>query len=108
MESKRDQRIGLDLADEISKVLQTLSNREEKVVRMRFGIGEKAQHTIEEVAREFEVSEQEIRRIEARALRKLRDPSRAKGVGADYVRSVVDAAGSEKREGPGPRRGEGD
>jgi RNA polymerase primary sigma factor len=70
--------IGLNLADQISKVLQTLSNREEKVLRMRFGIGERSDHTLEEVGQDFEVTRERIRQIEAKALRKLRHPSRSK------------------------------
>ena len=59
-------------------VLATLTPREERVLRMRFGIGEKADHTLEEVGRDFSVTRERIRQIEAKALRKLRHPSRAK------------------------------
>jgi len=76
--SPADAVIGLNLADQISKVLQTLSNREEKVLRMRFGIGERSDHTLEEVGQDFEVTRERIRQIEAKALRKLRHPSRSK------------------------------
>jgi RNA polymerase primary sigma factor len=76
--SPSDAVIGLNLADQISKVLQTLSNREEKVLRMRFGIGERSDHTLEEVGQDFEVTRERIRQIEAKALRKLRHPSRSK------------------------------
>jgi len=76
--SPQDAVIGLNLADQISKVLQTLSNREEKVLRMRFGIGERSDHTLEEVGQDFEVTRERIRQIEAKALRKLRHPSRSK------------------------------
>ena len=54
------------------KVLRSLTPREEKVIRMRFGIGEKSEHTLEEVAEDFEVTRERIRQIEAKALRKLR------------------------------------
>ena len=60
------------------KVLSTLTPREEKVLRMRFGIGEDSDHTLEEVGQDFDVTRERIRQIEAKALRKLRHPSRAK------------------------------
>jgi RNA polymerase primary sigma factor len=67
-----------ELSREVRRVLVTLSPREEKVIRMRFGIGEKDDHTLEEVGQDFEVTRERIRQIEAKALRKLRHPSRAK------------------------------
>ncbi len=67
-----------NLSDQTSRVLQTLTPREEKVLRMRFGIGEKSDHTLEEVGQDFAVTRERIRQIEAKALRKLRHPSRAK------------------------------
>ena len=67
-----------NLADQTRKVLATLTPREEKVLRMRFGIGEKSDHTLEEVGQDFEVTRERIRQIEAKALRKLRHPSRSK------------------------------
>jgi RNA polymerase primary sigma factor len=67
-----------DLAEQTRKVLATLTPREEKVLRMRFGIGEKSDHTLEEVGQDFEVTRERIRQIEAKALRKLRHPSRSK------------------------------
>ena len=67
-----------NLSDQTRKVLATLTPREEKVLRMRFGIGEKSDHTLEEVGQDFEVTRERIRQIEAKALRKLRHPSRAK------------------------------
>ncbi len=67
-----------NLADSTAKVLATLTPREEKVLRMRFGIGEKSDHTLEEVGQDFQVTRERIRQIEAKALRKLRHPSRAK------------------------------
>ncbi len=70
--------INLNLSDQTRKVLATLTPREEKVLRMRFGIGEKSDHTLEEVGQDFEVTRERIRQIEAKALRKLRHPSRAK------------------------------
>ena len=76
--SPADAMITTNLAEEVRKVLTTLTPREEKVLRMRFGIGEKSDHTLEEVGRDFEVTRERIRQIEAKALRKLSHPSRDK------------------------------
>ena len=70
--------ININLSEQTRKVLSTLTPREEKVLRMRFGIGEKSDHTLEEVGQDFFVTRERIRQIEAKALRKLRHPSRAK------------------------------
>jgi len=70
--------INLNLSEQTRKALATLTPREEKVLRMRFGIGEKADHTLEEVGQDFTVTRERIRQIEAKALRKLRHPSRRK------------------------------
>jgi len=70
--------ISANLTETTRKVLASLTPREEKVLRMRFGIGEKYDHTLEEVGQDFEVTRERIRQIEAKALRKLRHPSRAK------------------------------
>ena len=70
--------INLSLREQTRKVLATLTPREEKVLRMRFGIGEKSDHTLEEVGQDFDVTRERIRQIEAKALRKLRHPSRSK------------------------------
>jgi RNA polymerase primary sigma factor len=67
-----------DLQDQTRKVLATLAPREERVLKMRFGIGERANHTLEEVGQDFEVTRERIRQIEAKALRKLRHPSRSR------------------------------
>jgi RNA polymerase primary sigma factor len=67
-----------DLSEQTRKVMTTLTPREEKVLRKRFGVGEKADHTLEEVGREFNVTRERIRQIEAKALRKLRHPRRRK------------------------------
>ncbi|MCB9555620.1 MAG: RNA polymerase sigma factor RpoD [Deltaproteobacteria bacterium] len=76
--SPSDAVITLNLAEQTRKVLSTLTPREEKVLRMRFGIGEKSDHTLEEVGQDFAVTRERIRQIEAKALRKLRHPSRSK------------------------------
>ncbi|MCB9638760.1 MAG: RNA polymerase sigma factor RpoD [Myxococcales bacterium] len=76
--SPLDAVINSNLSEQTRKVLATLTPREEKVLRMRFGIGEKSDHTLEEVGQDFEVTRERIRQIEAKALRKLRHPSRAK------------------------------
>jgi len=76
--SPADVVLNFNLEEQTRRVLKTLTPREEKVLRMRFGIGEKSDHTLEEVGRDFEVTRERIRQIEAKALRKLRHPSRAK------------------------------
>jgi RNA polymerase primary sigma factor len=73
-----DAAVNLNLAEQTRKVLATLTPREEKVLRMRFGIGEKADHTLEEVGQDFAVTRERIRQIEAKALRKLRHPTRSR------------------------------
>ena len=76
--SPSDAVISMNLAEQTRKVLATLTPREEKVLRMRFGIGEKSDHTLEEVGQDFDVTRERIRQIEAKALRKLRHPTRSK------------------------------
>jgi RNA polymerase primary sigma factor len=70
--------IRYDLQRQIGQVLQSLTPREEKVLRKRFGIGEQTDHTLEEVGQDFDVTRERIRQIESKALRKLRHPSRSK------------------------------
>ena len=70
--------MSVTLSEQTRSVLSTLTSREEKVLRMRFGIGEKSDHTLEEVGQDFFVTRERIRQIEAKALRKLRHPSRSK------------------------------
>jgi RNA polymerase primary sigma factor len=74
--SPADAVISMNLAEQTRKVLATLTPREEKILRMRFGIGEKTDHTLEEVGQDFDVTRERIRQIEAKALRKLQHPSR--------------------------------
>ena len=76
--SPQEAMISSNLSEQTRKVLASLTPREEKVLRMRFGIGEKYDHTLEEVGQDFDVTRERIRQIEAKALRKLRHPSRAK------------------------------
>jgi RNA polymerase primary sigma factor len=76
--SPSDAVVQMNLNEQTRKVLATLTPREEKVLRMRFGIGERSDHTLEEVGQDFEVTRERIRQIEAKALRKLRHPSRSK------------------------------
>ena len=75
-----------NLSEQSRRVLATLTPREEKVLRMRFGIGEKSDHTLEEVGKDFTVTRERIRQIEAKALRKLRHPVRSK-----KLRSFIDS-----------------
>ena len=70
--------MNLSLSEQTRRILSTLTPREEKVLRMRFGIGEESDHTLEEVGKDFNVTRERIRQIEAKALRKLRHPSRSK------------------------------
>ncbi|MEC7241364.1 MAG: RNA polymerase sigma factor RpoD [Myxococcota bacterium] len=70
--------VNKNLAEQTRKVLATLTPREERVLRMRFGIGRDSDHTLEQVGQDFEVTRERIRQIEAKALRKLRHPSRSK------------------------------
>jgi RNA polymerase primary sigma factor len=69
--------INVDLKEQTAQVLRTLTPREEKIVKMRFGLEDGSEHTLEEVGRSFAVTRERIRQIEARALRKLRQPSRS-------------------------------
>jgi len=77
-ECPQDAVLTSNLAENTLKVLATLSPREEQVLKMRFGIGERANHTLEEVGQDFAVTRERIRQIEAKALRKLRHPSRSR------------------------------
>ena len=83
--SPGDQAINMDLAEHTQRVLATLTQREEKILRMRFGIGEKTDHTLEEVGRDFSLTRERIRQIEAKALSKLRHPGRC-----DHLRAFIE------------------
>ena len=75
--SPSDAVINLNLREQTAQVLKTLSPREEKIVKMRFGLEDGSEHTLEEVGQNFAVTRERIRQIEAKALRKLRHPSRS-------------------------------
>jgi RNA polymerase primary sigma factor len=73
-----DSVIESNVRDETANILKTLSPKEEKVIRLRFGIGCEREHTLEEIGQEFDVTRERIRQIEAKALRQLRSPERAR------------------------------
>jgi RNA polymerase primary sigma factor len=76
--SPADAVINLNLKEQTESVLKTLTPREEKVIKLRFGVGDGSEHTLEEVGQSFAVTRERIRQIEAKALRKLRHPSRSR------------------------------
>jgi RNA polymerase primary sigma factor len=76
-ECPQEAAIRSSLADHTRDVLSTLPDREARVLKMRFGIDERSKHTLEEVGNDFDVTRERIRQIEAKALRKLRHPSRS-------------------------------
>ena len=81
--------INLNLKEQTDQVLKTLSPREEKVIKMRFGLGDGSEHTLEEVGQSFTVTRERIRQIEAKALRKLRHPSRSRKLRAFVALGLV-------------------
>jgi len=83
--------INLNLKEQTASVLHSLTPREEQVIRMRFGIGDGSEHTLEEVGQRFSVTRERIRQIEAKALRKLRHPSRSKKLKAFLEGKAQDA-----------------
>ncbi len=83
--SPQDVAINSNMTKQIQRVLSTLNQREERILRMRFGIGEKQDHTLEEVGQYFEITRERIRQIEEKALRKLKHSSRA-----DKLKSFID------------------
>jgi len=76
--SPSDAVINLNLKEQTESVLKTLTPREERIIKMRFGVGDGSEHTLEEVGQTFAVTRERIRQIEAKALRKLRHPSRSR------------------------------
>ncbi|MGH9491610.1 MAG: RNA polymerase sigma factor RpoD [Terriglobales bacterium] len=87
--SPSDAVININLKEQTSQVLKTLSPREEKVIKMRFGLDDGSEHTLEEVGQSFAVTRERIRQIEAKALRKLRHPSRSRRLRA-FVEGVAE------------------
>jgi RNA polymerase primary sigma factor len=88
--SPSDAVINLNLKEQTSSVLKTLTPREEKVIKMRFGLDDGSEHTLEEVGQSFAVTRERIRQIEAKALRKLRHPSRSRKLRAFLERPSRD------------------
>jgi len=82
--SPADVMINLNLKEQTENVLRSLSPREEKVIKMRFGVGDGSEHTLEEVGQNFAVTRERIRQIEVKALRKLRHPSRSRRLKAFF------------------------
>jgi RNA polymerase primary sigma factor len=76
--SPSDAAINLNLKEQMACMLSTLTPREERIIKMRFGLVDGSEHTLEEVGRVFDVTRERIRQIEAKALRKLRHPSRSR------------------------------
>jgi RNA polymerase primary sigma factor len=80
--SPNDTLLGQDLTTQVERALATLSPKEKEILRLRFGIGEEGEHTLEEVGKRFAVTRERIRQIEAKALRKLRHPLRGRNLKA--------------------------
>ena len=87
--------ININLKEQTEAVLKTLTPREEKVIKMRFGLDDGSEHTLEEVGQSFAVTRERIRQIEAKALRKLRHPSRSR-----RLRAFLDAAAASQQPAP--------
>ena len=85
VESPIENTVNINLSETVRDVLAGLTPREAKVLRMRFGIDMNTDHTLEEVGKQFDVTRERIRQIEAKALRKLRHPSRS-----EHLRSFLD------------------
>ncbi len=108
--SPSDAAVNASLRDVCKDILDTLTPREAKVLRMRFGIEMNTDHTLEEVGKQFDVTRERIRQIEAKALRKLRHPSRSEKLGASSranelsLRQRVNAPATPERSHSGPGR----
>ena len=90
--SPADAVAGNDLKERVREILKSLTPREEKVLKMRFGIDVASEHTLEEVGKDFSVTRERIRQIEVKALRKLRHPSRSKKLLAFFEKDLEDKA----------------
>jgi RNA polymerase primary sigma factor len=88
--SPADAVININLKEMTEQVLNTLTPREERVIKMRFGLEDGTEHTLEEVGQNFAVTRERIRQIEAKALRKLRHPSRSR-----RLRAFLDGTGRD-------------
>jgi RNA polymerase primary sigma factor len=91
--SPQDAAISANLSEQTRKVLSHLTRREERVLRMRFGIGEKYDHTLEEVGQDFKLTRERIRQIEVMALRRLKDSNQA-----DQLRSFIEYKRNPKQK----------
>jgi RNA polymerase primary sigma factor len=85
-----------DLKEKVREILKTLTPREEKVLKMRFGIDVASEHTLEEVGKDFSVTRERIRQIEVKALRKLRHPSRSKKLRSFFDKEIEETLASEE------------
>ena len=94
-----DTAIQSNLSESTTKILASLTPREERVLRMRFGIGMNTDHTLEEVGLQFSVTRERIRQIEAKALRKLKHPSRSKQL-KKFPRKVIFSDVKGNYQGP--------
>merc|ERR1712146_342906 len=87
-----------DLKERVREILKTLTPREEKVLKMRFGIDVASEHTLEEVGKDFAVTRERIRQIEVKALRKLRHPSRVKRLESFFDKEMEDITTTEDED----------
>ena len=97
--SPSDAVINLNLKEQTDSVLKTLTPREEKVIKMRFGVGDGSEHTLEEVGQSFAVTRERIRQIEAKALRKLRHRRGAASCGRSWKGERKVAASNRRATG---------
>ena len=97
-----DAAIQSNLRETTTRVLASLTPREERVLRMRFGIGMNTDHTLEEVGQQFSVTRERIRQIEAKALRKLKHPSRSRKLRCSWTTNPSFHRKNQKRRASGP------
>src|SRR5262249_37077520 len=103
--SPNDNLITQDLTTQVERALSTLSPKEKKILRLRFGIGEEGEHTLEEVGRRFSVTRERIRQIETKALRKLRHPLRGRALRAFVETGPTRGVPTGPPQKPSSRRG---